>query len=275
MLETWLLTVSVLAASAPGLDLSALSPPQRDLFKEIAADEFCGCASALTLSGCLDLRPTCRLSVDVGEVLKRAVQTGAPKNVLQEFLSKDVMGPYCSVVRSFTFDGAPRKGNAKAPLTVVEFADFRCSHCRHAVPSVHKAMDAYKDKAQLIYVPVALQDAEPSLLAAEAAMAANAQGKFWPMHSALFAREEGDFDVTNLRETAKKVGLNLKQYDKDMAAHKYRDQLAAWKKQAIDAGLTGTPTFFVNGRRFEMQPEIFPLESRIAMELDRDQGNCK
>jgi protein-disulfide isomerase len=275
MFTIWLLTLSLTASEPSSVDLSALSGQQRDVFQDVAKNEFCGCASALTLAGCLALRPTCRLSADVGDILRRAVQTGAPKTPLANFLSKDVMGPYCSVVRNFKLDGAAREGNPKAPVTVLEFADFRCGHCRHAVPLVHKAIDSYKDKAQLIYVPVALQDAEPSLLAAEAAMAANAQGKFWPMHAALFAREEGDFTLETLRQIAKKVGLSMPQFDKDMLAHSYRELLSGLKKQAVDAGLVGTPMFFVNGRQFNMQPDIFTLEHRIQMELDRDKGNCK
>jgi protein-disulfide isomerase len=261
--------------AASGFDLSSLSPLQQEHFRQAAAEEYCGCTSSLTLAGCLELRPSCRLAQDVGQVLLRATQTNAPVGALTKFLSQGVMGPFCTNPVTFNVDGAPRLGKPKTPITVVEFADFRCSHCRHAAPLVHKAMDAWGNKAQLYYLPISLQDNPMSLAAAEAAMAAHAQGKFWPMHAALFAREEGDFTPTVLAEIAKKVGLNTKQFEADMSARKHLDLLTRFKKQALDAGLTGTPTFYVNGRVFNMDPDMFGLEARLEMELDREGAGCK
>src|SRR4051812_6230869 len=82
--------------AAPGFDLSALTPPQQEHFRQAAAEEYCGCTSSLTLAGCLDLRPTCRLARDVGQVLVRAVQANAPVSALSKFLSQGVMGPFCT-----------------------------------------------------------------------------------------------------------------------------------------------------------------------------------
>jgi protein-disulfide isomerase len=264
-----------LVTAAPGLDLSTLTSLQQEHFRQAATDEYCGCTSSLTLAGCLELRPSCRLAQTVGSVLINAAKTNAPASALTKFLSQGVMGPFCTNPVAFKVDGAPRLGKAKAPITVVEFADFRCSHCRHAAPLVHKAMEVYGNKAQLFYMPISLQDNPMSLAAAEAAMAAHAQGKFWPMHAALFAREDGEFTSAVLTEIARKVGLNMKQYEADMAARKHLDVLTGFKKQALDAGLTGTPAFYVNGRVFNMDPDMFGLEPRLEMELDRDGAGCK
>lgn len=257
-------------------DAARLSPMQQETFQRVATQEFCGCESALTLAGCLDKRPNCRLATQLGQVLVRGLEAGASGPQLEGLMSQEALGPYCAPAIALQTDGAPRKGKAKgAPITIVEFADFRCTHCREAVPMVHKVVQDYANKVQLIYMPISLQDAEESIAAGEAALAANTQGKFWEMHAALFAREQGDFTPAVLSEIAKKVGLNIKQFDKEMASHRHRDTLAKWRKMALDAGLQGTPAFFINGRRFTPIGNVFTLEHRLDMEAERSQTECK
>lgn len=263
------------AALAAAPDLSQLTAQQRTIFDAVAADEFCGCDSALTLKGCLTDRPTCALAADTGEVLKTLVRTGAPKPAVAAFLSQSVLGPYCSLPQQIDTAQAPRRGSPKAPLQVVEMADFRCTHCRHAVPVVHEALQALGDKVSLVYLPIVLQPNSPSQTAAEAAMVAHGQGKFWPMHQALFAHEAGEYTPEVLRKIAQSVGLDMKRYDKEMADHTHAPVLASFMERFTKAGLDGTPAFFVNGRRTEMEPTVFPLKARLQMELDRAKGLCK
>ena len=263
------------ASVTAGPDLSSLPTQQRSIFDAVAADEFCGCDSALTLKGCLMERPSCALAQDASEVLKNLVRTGAPKQAVASFMSQAVMGPYCSLPQEVDISGAPRQGSTQAPVQVIEMADFRCLHCRHAVPVVHQALEALGPQVSLVYMPIVLQPNSPSQLAAEAAMAAHAQGKFWPMHRALFAHEAGEYTPDVVRNIARQVGLNMKRYDKEMAEHTHAPILAAFMERFFKAGLEGTPAFFVNGRRTEMEPTVYPLKARLQMELDRNTGNCK
>jgi 2-hydroxychromene-2-carboxylate isomerase len=264
-----------LTLSSAGPDLDALNPTQRSTFEQVATDEFCGCDSALTLKGCLATRPSCRLAQDAGEVLLGLVRTNAPKQAVASFFSQSVMGPFCGLPKTIETAGAPRRGSAKAPLQVLEFADFRCTHCRHAMPMVHRAIEKLGAQASLVYMPVVLQPGSPSQAAAEAALAAAAQNKFWPMHAALFAHEAGEYSPQVLRQMAQKVGLDVPRFEREMAAHKHAPQLQQFVKRFLDAGLDGTPAFFVNGRRFDLEPSVFPLEARLQMEIDRSVGTCK
>lgn len=256
-------------------DLKVLSASERERFDQVAADEYCSCTSSLTLAGCLANRPTCQIAQDVAQILARAAARHVPAKAMSAFASQAIVGPFCGPATTFKLDKAPRLGPKGAPITVVEFADFRCTHCRHAVPVVHETLKLFKNKVQLIYAPMVLDENSPSLPAAEASMAAAAQNKFWPMHQALFAREAGDFDAQTLLAAAKSAGLNIKRYEADMASHKHRETLLSFSKEALAAGLTGTPLFFINGRRYEFEPEIFPLADRIQMELDRNVGQCE
>lgn len=261
--------------ASPQIDLSALTSAQRDVFQQVASEEFCGCTSPLTLAGCLERKPQCRIAVDLGQMVARAARAGALSPAILGYLSQGVLGPMCSAPQIDKLQGAPQKGKDNAPVTITEFADFRCSHCREAVPMVHKALRAYSSKVRLVYVPLVLQDNPLGFAAAEAALAAHAQGKFWEMHAALFAREDGNFEPGVLADLAKKIGLNTKQFAKDMETHRFRDQVLAYKKTANAAGIDGTPAFFINGRRFAPLPGVCSLEERFELELDHDGTGCQ
>ena len=116
---------------------------------------------------------------------------------------------------------------------------------------------------------IVLQPTLPSQAAAEIAMAAQAQGKFWPMHRAMFALEAGDYDKETLRKIAGGVGLNIKRLDQEMSANTYAKTLNTFLKRFMDAGLDGPPAFFVNGRGFALDPRFYSLRTRLQMELDR------
>lgn len=275
MLLSTLFFAAVAAAPFELKALDALPAKERETFAQVAGEEFCGCDSALTLQGCLSSRPSCQLAFELGDVLLRATRTGAPRQSVAAFMSQGVLGPYCSLPQNVDVTHAPRKGPANAPLQVVEFADFRCTHCRQAMPLVHAAIDKLQGKASLVYMPIALVDPSPSSAAGEAALAAHAQGKFWPMHKLLFAREAGDYTPEVLRGAAKAAGLDLKRFDADMAGHVHQAQLKAFRARFIALGLDGTPAMFVNGRRFDIEPNIFSLEDRLALEMSRNVGDCK
>lgn len=270
-----LLVAAAVSATFDPNVLAALGSKERDTFQQVAGEEFCGCDSALTLQGCLNTRPTCRQAFDLADVLLRAVRTGAPRQSVAAFMSQGVLGPYCSLPQTLDVSGAPRKGPADAPLQVVEFADFRCTHCRQAMPLVHGAIEKLGNRASLVYMPVALVDPSPSSAAGEAALAAHAQGKYWVMHKLLFAREAGDYTPGVLRGIAKAAGLDLRRFDADMAGHVHQAQLKAFRARFVGLGLDGTPAMFVNGRRFDIEPDIFTLADRLALELDRNAGECK
>ncbi|MEZ4271195.1 MAG: DsbA family protein [Myxococcota bacterium] len=86
---------------------------------------------------------------------------------------------------------------------------------------------------------------------------------------------EQDFSPAVLENAAQDAGLDLKKFKEDMAAGKYKEQVATFKKQGLAAGLTGTPSFFVNGRPYELDPIVLPLERRVEMERDRGDQQCQ
>ena len=171
----WLmLSLSVAAATpatpAPPAWSAGLTPEQRQLLLEVAGEEFCACQSALTLAGCLQSRPHCALAGQLATVLARGVAAGAPAASLRSVLAEQIVQPLCAASVPLALPAsAPRLGTAQAPLQVVEFADFRCGHCREAVPEVHRAVAALGKRVSLVYLPVSMGGDPGSLGAAEAA----------------------------------------------------------------------------------------------------------
>ena len=259
---------------AQTVDLSTLSAQSEKKFKALAQEEFCSCDSSLTIAGCLDLRPKCELAKHFSSVIIHGLEAGLDGDTILAFLSERTIGPFCGKTHTIDVSGALEKEIKTPVITLIEFADFRCSHCRKARHTVHQALKKYGQRVHFIFVPFPLQDHPESVLAAEAAMAANAQGKAWPMHDALF-EHQGTFDMKSLEVIARKVGLNMKTFRADMKAHRFKGKVSRLKEAGFNAGVESTPAFFVNGRPFTPDEELLTFTDRFEMELARNQASCK
>ncbi len=260
------------AKSAP--DLSGLDARGKQVFQEVAAQEFCTCGSALTLSGCLSKRPDCKVAHHLGNFIVRNIHDGAGADEILGALSADVLAPFCAAPVRLELAGVPHSGPAAAPVLLVEFADFRCAHCKESAPLVHATLARYRDRVRFAFVPFPLGNHPLGVVAAEAALAADAQGKFWPMHDQLFAHQDDDFAPEVIARAAKAAGLDVARLNRDLAAQRFRKQVLAQREQGLAAGVASTPSFLVNGRLFK-PTLLMTLSDRIELELDRNQGVCQ
>jgi protein-disulfide isomerase len=140
---------------------------------------------------------------------------------------------------------APRHGPEDAPITIVEFSDYACRYCNKVLRTLEHVARRHGDKIRWVYRHLPLDDDET--LAAEAGLAAAAQGSFWPMHDRLFA-VHGQVDRASVELIAADLGLDLTRFRGDLDGKVYREAVLADQDVAIGLGVTGTPTFFVNGR---------------------------
>ena len=147
-----------------------------------------------------------------------------------------------------TVAGAPFKGPAKAPVTIVEFSDFHCPFCRRVLPTLAQLESQYGDKIKLVFRDFPIENLHPGATKAhEAARCANEQGKFWLYHDKLFASSPSSSPEV-FKGLAKEVGLDVTGFETCFDSGKYQ---AAVKKDIDDGnrlGVTGTPAFFINGR---------------------------
>ena len=150
----------------------------------------------------------------------------------------------------------PAWGNPDAPLQIVEFADFECPFSREESLVVRELMLRFPEKIHFVYRDFPLEDIHPhALRAAEAANCAQEQNKFWPMHDKLFQNAQRLTDP-DLKLYALEVGLNILQFNQCFDGRKYKEEIEQDQADGLAAGVSGTPTFFVNGTRI---PGALPL----------------
>jgi Na+/H+ antiporter NhaA len=143
------------------------------------------------------------------------------------------------------------RGNPDAPVTLVEYGDFECPYCHAAAPVIRKLLDHFGDELRYVFRHLPLTDVHPGAqVAAEATEAAGDQGAFWPMHDRLLD-EQGDVSVSDLYRHASELGLDLDRFSDDLRHRRHAARVAEDVQSADASGVSGTPTFFVNGRRHE------------------------
>ena len=161
---------------------------------------------------------------------------------------------------------SPTRGHRNAKVTLVVFTDFECPFCAKAAPRIQSLVDKYRGDLRVVFKNQPLPMHDRARVAAKAALAADEQGKFWPMHDALFASRA--LDPVSLEATATELGLDLPRWRAAMAGDAIERRLAADVVDAHRLDVTGTPTFFVNGRRIiGAQPlEVFTaaIEEELA-----------
>src|SRR5216683_5185867 len=143
--------------------------------------------------------------------------------------------------------GRPSRGPARAPVEIVEFSDFQCPFCLRAHPTVAQVLTTYGDGVRFVYRHYPLPNHPFARPAAEAAACAGEQGKFWPYHDKLFASPSKLSEI-DLKQHATELGLNVPQFNACVDSHKLKAKVDEDIKAGEEAGVNGTPAFFINGR---------------------------
>jgi Na+/H+ antiporter NhaA len=154
------------------------------------------------------------------------------------------------------------RGPQKSPVTVVEYGDFECRYCGEAEPVIRELLADYGD-VHYVWRHLPLTDVHPhAQLAAEGAEAAARQGRFWAMHD-LLLDHQGALTVRDLRGYAAGLGLDVKRFAADMSREAGAAKIASDVDSADLSGVSGTPTFFINGRRHHGAYDIGSLAAAV------------
>ena len=141
------------------------------------------------------------------------------------------------------------RGPDDAPVTLVEYGDFECPYCGQAEGSIRALLSGHGDDVRYVWRHLPLNDVHPSAqLASEASEAAAAQGKFWEMYDLLLSHQ-GELGPRDLRRYATDLGLDVERFTDELRRREYAPRIAEDVASADESGVTGTPTFFINGRR--------------------------
>jgi len=176
------------------------------------------------------------------------------------------------VLTDLTIDVDPERdhirGPAKSPVTVVEYGDFECPYCGQAEPAVRELLREHGD-IRYVWRHLPLNDVHPHAeLAAEAAEAAAQQGKFWEMHDLLFEHQDA-LTIRDLIGYARSLGLDLDKFSTDLRKHAGAAHVSEDTESADLSGVSGTPTFFINGQRHYGAYDIMSLKTAIKLAAAR------
>ncbi len=142
-------------------------------------------------------------------------------------------------------------GPADAPVTLVEYGDFECPYCGQAYPVVKALQQRLGTRLRFVFRNFPLSESHPHAEhAAEAAEAAGAQGRFWEMHDVLYEHQRALGDRA-LIAYATEIGIDAARVERELESGTYADKVRADFRGGVRSGVNGTPTFFINGERYD------------------------
>lgn len=164
-------------------------------------------------------------------------------------------------------DGAPARGEARAPVTIALFSDFECPYCVRAEATLRTLEAAYPGKVKVAFKHRPLPMHDHARVAAKASLAAEMQGKFWEYHDVLLAHRDA-LDRASLEGYAATIGLDKQRFARDLDDPRLEARVAADEAQGSRLKVEGTPTAFVNGRRITGAQPIAVYRAAVERALD-------
>lgn len=189
-------------------------------------------------------------SFEVGPKVTGITPQGADRLILQSAERQEMTLLALQPVVSLKTAGAPSLGTPDAPVEMVIFDDFECPYCAKAVPLLKQVLEAYPGKVKLVFKNFPLKMHKNARAAAAAALAADRQGKFWPLHDLLF-ENYNKLNSQKIRELAEQAGLDMARFDQDRNDPALQQVINADMQEGQKVGVRGTPTVFINGRRLQ------------------------
>lgn len=157
---------------------------------------------------------------------------------------------------------APAFGPADSKVTIVEFSDFQCPFCSKAAASTKELKAKYGSKIHFVFRQFPLSFHQNAHLAAEASLAAHAQGKFWEYHDKVFENQKA-LERDALEKYAKEVGLKMDPFKKALDSKEFAAKVDSDAKLGSDVAVQGTPTMFINGKRVQNPTDTASISKLI------------
>jgi protein-disulfide isomerase len=252
----------------PGVDFSGLTKQQVASVLAVIRAEPCACGCDMKIAECRAKDPACGFSRRLAAFAIRDASAGKTESVMRTDLEKYAKQPppVLEAPVKIGIAGDPYKGPENAKVTIVEFSDFQCPYCAKAAVEAATVVAHYPKDVKLVFKQFPLEDHSQAALAAEASLAAQAQGKFWQLHDKMYANFR-QINRARIMIWATEAGLDMTRFNADLAAHKYAARVHSEEQEGEVAGVEGTPTFFINGKRFNGVFELSAIAPIIADEL--------
>ncbi len=201
---------------------------------------------------------------------EKLVAGGTSMEALYDRIIKNgkIFNPLDDKVVAIDTKGAASLGKENARITIVEYSDFECPFCSRVGDPLKQLMKKYPDDVRIVFKHFPLNFHKKAQKASEASLAANAQGRFWDMHDIMFQNQKA-LDVDKLHLYAEQLGLDLAKFKAELDGNKYADQVKADIAEGNRIGVRGTPSVFINGRKYSPSGgyTVESLEKLLAKEF--------
>lgn len=248
----------------PQVDTSALDDFAKGIWIDMINELLSPCGEPVSVARCISEERNCKRCVPAARYVARLVNDGYSRDELRD-IYRIRYGEDTKVSR-LTIGDSPMRGSPMAPVTLYEFSDFQCPHCKLAAPELKKVVEESDGKVRLVFKHYPLPMHPKAREAAKAAVAADKQGKFWEMHDLLF-ENQAELQRADFNDYAKKLGLDMKRFKADMQSKETEKKIESDIAEGEAAGVDSTPSIFVNDRRFVFPPD--QLDAYVKEELDR------
>ena len=231
----------------PGVDVKSLSDDKKDAFQRLVDKVQAPCGKAQSLRAAIETDPRCKRAPFAARYLVRRLAEDLPEADIADLYKERYLPE-----KTYTFQlkDAPFEGVPSAPVVLVEFFDYGCPHCKLFVPLLEDVVAEFPSDVVVYLKNFPLSGHPDSVPAAMAAVAAQKQGKFRQMHLKLFANQDEGHSKEALFKYAKAAGLDMSRFQADFEDPKTRARVDADHAEGEAAGLRGTPTLFVNGKKW-------------------------
>ena len=250
--------------SLPQVDTSALDSFAEGIWIDMVNELLSPCGEPVSVARCIAEARKCKRCVPAARYVARLVDDGYSRDEIRDIYR--VRYGEDTKVEKLTAHDSPLRGSPMAPVTIYEFSDFQCPHCKTTAPVLKKLVDESNGKVKLVFKQYPLPMHPKAREASKATIAADKQGKFWEMHDLLFEKQS-ELQTANLDDYAKKIGLDLKRFKADMQSKDTDKKIVADIAEGEVAGVDSTPSIYVNDRRFVFPPE--QLGPYVREELDQ------
>lgn len=250
------------ATELPGVNFTGLSAAKKTEVLQILREFGCPCGCPMQLAQCRVEDPACSQSTTLATIAVDAAKAG--KDIRKALAASPLVKAAGDRNRmlldpiEISIAGSPAKGPANAKITIVEFSDFQCPYCIKAIGHLDAALKAFPKDVRLVYKHFPLDSHGQARMAAQASLAAEQQGKFWPMHDRLYAQSR-QISRMNVLNWAKELGLDMPKFVAALDSPAVKSQVDRDVQEGDRIGVQGTPTIFLNGKKYQgaLDPGVF------------------
>jgi protein-disulfide isomerase len=256
------------ATELPGVDWHGISGARKEAALKFIRMEQCTCGCNMKMAECRMKDPTCSYSRKEASMAMEGFAAGKNADAVRAEIKRHASEPPPVLEEAVKIStaGDPAKGPENARVTIVEFSDFQCPFCSEAVAQANAVVRTFPKDVRLVFKQFPLDSHRDAEFGAEASLAAQAQGKFWEMHDRLYGGFP-DLSRGTVMHYAKQIGLDINRFTAELDSHKYKTRVRSEEQEGEAAGVGGTPTFYMNGRKYNGVFDVASVTPVIKTQL--------